>query len=117
MGRDDMRALLGDAAEEVTEEQIDRMIDTCRWAEEYWPAGDSEDVRAAALAGVVQYLLGDITPEQAGHDLLAAREKVSWSLAAAQAVARVACEDGMTEVEAGRLLNLDRMTVRKARGK
>lgn len=53
----------------------------------------------------------------AGHKWRAAREREREAMGAVYAAICRACEDGMTEVEAARVAGVDRMTVRKARGK
>lgn len=113
----DLTTWLGPAADELTEEQTERVHAVARWADERWPGEDGQEDRDTALSAAVQYLLGETTPADAGHALVALRRAERAASIAAQALAILACEDGMSEVQAAETLALDRMTVRKARGK
>jgi hypothetical protein len=113
----DWTAWLGPAAAEMTVEQRSRFEDEAALICEQYADPDLAAERDAALSAVVQYLLGDTTPEEAGRVLAAAREAERAASIAAQTMARMVCDDGMSEVQAAQTLALDRMTVRKARGK
>lgn len=113
----DLTAWLGPAADELDEEQTARVYEIASWADEQWPGEDDQPERDAALSAAVQYLLGETTPEQAGHDLVAARHAERVASIAAQTFARMVCEDGWAETRAADVLAVDRMTVRRARGK
>lgn len=54
---------------------------------------------------------------EAGHDLADARMRADMALDALRQAVVAACDDGMPESEAARLGQIDRMTVRKWRGK
>lgn len=116
-GREEMQAWLGPAAADMTEDHFERMLATDRWAQETWPDSEAQADRDAALFAMLTYLLGETSPAQVGKDLAIARASLRPALIAAQTVARAACDDGIPETEAARVLGLDRMTIRRARGK
>lgn len=111
-------AWLGPAAEEMTEEQRARFEAEAEVATER--IGDDPDLaheRETAWSTIVQYILGDITLDEAGAARRAARIEERRTLLVSQALARLAAQDGVPEAETGRRLSLDRMAVRKLLGK
>lgn len=113
----DWTAWLGPAADEMTDDQRARFE---READEILagiPEGDLFDEREAALSAVVQYVLGDMTIDDAGRQRVSTQRAARLALVAAQQHARLAVLDGMPETEAARRAGIDRMTVRKALGK
>lgn len=111
-----MAAWLGPAAGELTEDQLDRF-------ERVWDNIDDDDRRDnpnkvdAILSAAVQYLLGETSIDTAGAERAATRESSFLASAAAQQIALMAIEDGMSETEAARRANIDRMWLRKRLGK
>lgn len=111
-------AWLGPAAEHLAEEQRERFETEAQAAVER--IGDDpglQDERDAALAAIVQYLLGEVTIEQAGAERARTRDAERMASIVAQQVALLAVGDGMPEAAAARAAGLDRMTVRRLLGK
>lgn len=69
----EMMAWLGPAADDLTDEQVERIAEEARHIEYRYPDPDEQVEREAALSAVVQYLLGDMTPEDARLELTEAR--------------------------------------------
>jgi uncharacterized protein YcfJ len=114
----EMRAWLGPALDELTADQITRLHAESDAIDERYPEPDDEMLRQTALAAAVQYLLGETTPEGAGRALAAARRVEGEAFAASMQIARMACDDRLlTEVDAAAVCRIDRMSVRRARGK
>jgi hypothetical protein len=81
-----------------------------------WDA--AEDDGTETLSATVQYLVGDTSPEEAGQRLLTATRQRQDAVAFATQVARLAAEDGVTEVELARRIGVDRAnTLRRWLGK
>lgn len=114
---DDMLTWLGPAAEDMTDEQIERFTRVWDHIEQRYPDPDDQDERDAALSAAVQYLLGDTTTTQAGDELLRARQRAAEALAAARQVAVMAVEDGRPEATTAREIGVDRMALRGWLGK
>lgn len=112
----DMSAWLGPAADQLTAEQIDRF-------ERVWNDIADDDRRdnpervEAVLSAAVQYLLGETSIDEAGAQRAATRTSSFIASAAAQQIAIMAVEDGMSETEAARRASIDRMWLRKRLGK
>lgn len=111
-------AWLGPAAEEMDEEQRDRFERAA--ADAIARIGDDPDLQAdrdAVLSAIVQYVLGEVTIDQAGAERQRTRAAARAASLAAQQVVLLAIEDGMPEAEAARRGTVDRMHVRKLLGK
>ena len=65
MERYELEAWLGPALADLTPEQIDRLHREAEAIAAYYP--DDQDLQEAALTAATQYLLGDLTPEQAAE--------------------------------------------------
>ncbi len=115
MQRYELEALLGPALEELAPEQVDRLLAEADDIAAYYP-GD-QDLREAALSAAVQYLLGELTPEQAAEQLRAARASAARASAAAQQVGVLLVQRGETEVAAARRCGITRDTLRARLGK
>ena len=113
----DFTAWLGSAADDMTPEQRARFDAEAPEILAMWPDPDDQAERDAALSALVQYLLGETSPTEAGYQLTRARIALAEALAAAKVLARFAVQDGMSEVQAAAQVGLDRMTVRKVLGK
>ncbi|WP_300680733.1 hypothetical protein [Nocardioides sp.] len=114
----DWTAWLGPAADEMTDHQRERFEREA--AEAIDRIGDDPDLqeeRDAALSAIVQYLLGETTIDEAGEARTRTQREARYASLAAQQIARLAVQDGMSEEEAGWRAHLTRMTVRKALGK
>lgn len=113
----DGAAWLGPAADELTLAQRERLGSEAQTILDAHPDPDSQDDRDACLSAVVQYLLGETTIDDAGQERARTRDAARAASLVAQTIARLAVQDGMSEVEAASRAHLDRMTVRKALGK
>lgn len=112
-----MTAWLGPAAEELTEDQLDRFERIWDEVDERYPGEGDEDIAAEVLSTAVQYLLAEVTIDEAGAKRAATRTESLRASAAAQQIAIMAVEDGMSEAEAARRAKIDRMWLRKRLGK
>lgn len=115
--QDELEVWLGPALDEMTDEQVDRMRAESARIHERYPDPDEQDLRDAAMNSAVQYLLDETTIDDAGRALALARLEQDRAMAAAQQMAAMAVEDGMSEYQAAERACIDRMTVRKALGK
>ena len=115
MQRYELEAWLGPALEELSPEQVDRLHQEADDIAAYYP--DDQDLQEAALSAAVQYLLGDLTPEQAAEQLRAARISAARASAAAQQVGVLLVRQGETEVAAARRCGITRDTLRVRMGK
>lgn len=110
-------AWLGPAEPDLTDEQLVRLLAESERIEARYPDEDDQYRRDAALSAAVQYILGETTIDEAGRARSAAKIAELEASAASQQIAAMCCDDGMGEIEAARRAGIDRMTVRKARGK
>lgn len=111
MQRHELEAWLGPALSDLAPEQVDRLIEAAQEIEQHYGDPDDADLREAALSAAVQYLLGDITPEQAAAELAAARLVQARASAAAQQIAAMMVFDGVPKARAARQCGIDRMTL------
>lgn len=109
MERHEIEAWLGPAAEDLTDEQIGRLATAAGDIDGRYPDPDDADLREAALIAACQYLLGEITVEQAGTDLGRARMAEQRARAAAMQVAVMAVQDGAEKSPTARAGAIDRM--------
>jgi hypothetical protein len=116
MPSDDLLAWLGPAAEELTPEQIETVAEQARLIDARIDA-DLQDERDAALAAVVQFLLGETDAEEAKRTLTATRAAERRATAAAAQVGAMLTLSGTSEVAAAAAVGIDRMTLRDALGK
>ena len=112
-----LQTWLGPAYDELDAEQLDRFARRATNIDTLYPDPDDQDSRDAALSAVVQYLLGDTDPEEAGRALRRARDAEMMAMAAAQQIATMAVEDGAPVAPTARTIGVDRMTVLKWLGK
>ena len=113
---DDLMAWLGPAAEDLTAEQIEQVAVAARDIAERYPDPDDSHLRDAALSATVQYLLGDITAEDADRALIEARQREQEAYAAALQVAVMLRGDGEQKATAARRAGVARMSLLKALG-
>lgn len=114
MATTDWTAWLGDAADDTTPEQIERLDAASTLIEERYPHKDLEDSRRDALWSAYQVIVGDDTTEAVAAAWLAAR-KAERDAHAALTGAIIA--DDRNELRLSTALGLSRPTIRKARGK
>jgi hypothetical protein len=115
---DDLMAWLGPAADELTPEQVERVRDEARAIAERYPDPDEQPERDAALSAVVQYLLGETTPEDAARELVDARLREQRAMAAATWVAVMLVRDNPVRYKAvaAERVGINRMTLLRALG-
>ncbi|MEU3452201.1 hypothetical protein ABZ671_00960 [Micromonospora sp. NPDC006766] len=122
MQSDELMAWLGPAADELTAEQIERVAAEVAPIAEMYPHPDQQDQRDAALYAVVQYLLGETTPEEAGRALIDARSREREAFAAATWMAVMLVRDNPPKgrrgykKQAAERAGIDRMSLLKALG-
>lgn len=114
---DDLTVWLGPALDDLTPEQVERVTAEATRIHARYPHPDRQPERDAALSAAVQYLLGETTAEEAGRTLGEARARVLAPLAASRQIALMLVDDGISEADAARTTAIDRMTLRKDRGK
>jgi hypothetical protein len=107
---------LGPAADDLAPEQIERVADEARRIDERYPDPDEQPERDAALSAVVQYLLGETTPEDVSRALIEARRRAHEAYVAAEQVAVMLVGDGTAKAAAARQAGIDRMSLLKALG-
>ena len=112
----ELMAWLGPAADDLTPEQIERIAAEARAIAQRYPRPDQQPERDAALAAVVQHLLGETSPEDAGRALLDARRREREAFAAALWMAVMLVGDGSPKATAARRAGIDRMSLLKALG-
>ena len=113
----ELMAWLGPAADELTPEQIERVAGEARRIADYYPDPDEQPERDAALSAVVQYLLGETTPEDAGRALIEVRRREAEAYAAAQWIGVMLVRDGSQDAPAARRAGIGRMGLLEALGK
>lgn len=113
---DDLMAWLGPAADDLTAEQTERVRAEAEQIRDRYPDPDEQPERDAALSAVVQYLLGETTPEDANRALIAARQAERAAYVAAEQVAVMMVRDGQPKATAARQAGIDRMSLLKALG-
>ena len=117
MTDNELMAWLGPAAEELTAEQIGQVAEASRDIDARYPDPDEQPERDAALSATVQYLLGEIQPEDADRALIEARRREREAYVAALQVAVVAHRvGGVPKATAARRAGVDRMALLKALG-
>lgn len=78
---------------------------------------DDDALREAALVAAAKYLAHEITERAVGSRLAQSRARTREHMAAARAVAEIAVESGLREVDVAKDLRVDRMAVRDWVGK
>lgn len=112
----ELDAWLGDARDDLDDEQYDRMLSEADEIEARHPAPDDEAERDAALSATLQYILGEVTVEAAGQALVRARLAEMEAYAAARQVARLAVLDGAAKATAATDAAIDRKSLYRALG-
>lgn len=111
-----LMAWLGPAAEEMTDEQIERVADEAKRIDERYPDPDEQIERDAALSAVVQYMLGDTTSDDAHRALIDARRREREAYVTAEQIGVMLVADGTPKAVAARSVGIDRMSLLKALG-
>lgn len=114
---DDLMAWLGPAVDDLSPDQIEAVAAAARDLDQRYPDPDEQPEREAALSATVQYLLGEITTEDARRRLNAARvEERAAYVAALQVAVMAHRHGGIPKSAAAREVGVDRMRVLKALG-
>lgn len=115
MERHELEAWLGPALDDLTPEQVSRLHREAEAIDARYPDPDDADEREAALVAAVQYLLGDLTVEEAGKRRRETRAAERHARVQAIQVACMAAEDGMPTAAAARAAGLDRQVLIRRR--
>lgn len=115
MERHELEAWLGPALEDLSPEQVDRLHREAEAIDERWPDPDDADDREAALAAAVQYMLGELTVEEAGRRRRETRAAERHARVQAIQLACMATEDGVPTAAAARVVGLDRQVLIRRR--
>ena len=115
MERHELEAWLGPALAELTPEQVSRLHREAEAIADRWPDPDDADDREAALTAAVQYLLGELTVEEAGRRRRETREAERHARVQAIQVACMAEADGMPAAAAARAAGIDRQVLIRRR--
>lgn len=116
MQRDDLMAWLGPAADDLTDEQIERITGEARSIAERYPDPDEQMERDAALSAAMQYLLGESDVEDANRALIETRRRAAEAFATSVQLAVMLVRDGTPKATAARKVGIDRMSLLKALG-
>lgn len=115
MERYELEAWLGPALEDLSPEQVDRLHREALAIHARYPDPDDADDREAALVAALQYLLGDLTLEEAGRARRETRAAERRARVQAIQVACMAEADGMPTAAAARVAGLDRQVLIRRR--
>jgi len=113
--RYELVAWLGPAAEDLSPAQIDRLLAEAVKIDERYPDPDDADDREAALVAATQYLLGELSVEEAGRHRRATMLAERRARVQAIQVACMAAEDGMPTAAAARKAGIDRQVLIRLR--
>ncbi|AXQ63212.1 HTH DNA binding protein [Mycobacterium phage Collard] len=99
-------------------DRVQRYEDTVAALTELYAGPHHAHELKAAIDSAARYLIGDEDAiRRAGEELAVARQKHEAATAAARTLVVLAASDGATEVGLAADLGIDRLTVRKYRGK
>ncbi|ASR85734.1 hypothetical protein SEA_EDUGATOR_37 [Mycobacterium phage Edugator] len=102
----------------IPADRVQRYEDTVAALAERFPGPDHAHELKAAIDAAARYLVGDeSTIHHIGEELAAARRRHEEATAAARVFVQLAADDGMPETGLAAGLGIDRLTVRKYRGK
>lgn len=114
---DELRAWLGPANDDLTEEQIETLAEQARDIAARYPDPDEQPEREAAMATTVQFLLDEIDPRDVARTLIAARaEERRAYVTAEQAAVLLHRLDGVPKARAADSVGISRMSLLKALG-
>ena len=113
--RHELEAWLGPALEDLSPEQVDRLHREAQNIAARYPDPDDADDREAALTAAVQYLLGDLTLEEAGKRRRETRAAERHARVQAIQLAVMAEADGMPTAAAARAAGIDRQVLIRLR--
>lgn len=113
----ELSAWLGPAADDLTDDQLTRIVHEERRITERYPDPDDRHLWDAAMSATVQYLLGDTAPEDAARALTTARAEATRAFAASVQIATMlAADNPRYKATAATRTGIDRMSLLKALG-
>ena len=114
---DDLKALLGPAADDLTPEQLDVVAEAARDIEQRYADPDEQPERDAALTATVQFLLGETSAHDAARTLIAARAEERRAYVHAEQVGVLLHRvQGTPKATAAEAVGISRMSLLKALG-
>jgi hypothetical protein len=117
MTRDDLMIWLGpEGRPALTADQVDRLREESDRIDVRYPDPDEIDLWTAAMSAAMQYILGEVDPDDAGRILTATRTRMALELAASRQLAVMLRADGSNRSAAARRTGIDRMTLLKDLG-
>src|SRR5690606_32815716 len=115
MERHELEAWLGPALDQLTPEQVSRLHREAGDITARYPDPDDADDREAALTAATQYLLGELTVEEAGRRRRETMAAERHARVQAIQVAAMAEADGMPTAVAARAAGIDRQVLIRRR--
>src|SRR5690554_549257 len=115
MERHELEAWLGPALDQLTPDAIDRLHREAEAIDARYPDPDDADDREAALTAAVQYMLGELTVEEAGRRRRETRAAERHARVQAIQLACMAEADGMPTAAAARVAGIDRQVLIRRR--
>ncbi|QFG14085.1 HTH DNA binding protein [Mycobacterium phage Curiosium] len=111
---------VGGARRTIPAAQVPRYEDQVEQIEAEWPGAENAHIRRAAIEAVGRYLCAaddEGLVEAVGDELAVAKEQYEAATSAARMVVRMAVEDKASELSLAQRMGINRLTVRKYRGK
>ncbi|ASR85049.1 hypothetical protein SEA_PHELPSODU_37 [Mycobacterium phage PhelpsODU] len=109
---------LGGRRRTIPAANVERYQATVESIEAEYPGDENAHRRKAAIEAAGRYLSNEAElPEVIGEELTIAREQYEAATAAARAVVNLSVDDGASELSLSQRLGINRLTVRKYRGK
>ncbi|AOQ29094.1 hypothetical protein SEA_HEDWIGODU_36 [Mycobacterium phage HedwigODU] len=109
---------VGGARRTIPAANVPRYEEQVAAIEAEWPGADEAHIRRAAIEAVGRYLCDEADlPETIGEELAEAKEQYEAATSAARMVVRLAVEDNASELSLAQRMGINRLTVRKYRGK
>lgn len=98
--------------------QVPRYEKQVEHIEAEWSDAHDAHVRRAAIEAAGRYLSGETDlPEAIGRELAEAKNRYEAATSAARTVVRMAVDDNTSELSLAQRMGINRLTVRKYRGK
>ena len=113
--RHELEAWLGPALDDLTTEQVDRLHREAQNIAARYPDDDDADDREAALIAATQYLLGELSVEEAGRRRRETRAAERHARVQAIQLAVMAEADGLPTAAAARAAGIDRQVLIRLR--
>ncbi|AHB79568.1 hypothetical protein PBI_VALIDUS_38 [Mycobacterium phage Validus] len=97
--------------------QVPRYENMVEQIEADYPGDENAHRRRAAIEAVARFLVDDLDAEGMGDELAEARERYEAASAAARMVVLMSIDEGASELSIANRMGINRLTVRKYRGK